>query len=166
MGIGERSGILSLEDALVRLRVRCTEGPTEKEPALLEQAKELVAASINMRHFALRRFAHKSGIHIHGVLCDPAHYEVEDPAATGEQRAIVLSKLIGRAGLRRMLSRSGIVAAESVLERLLETVKSDEFLELSDTTEISRYLVDRCRRILNASQTSSRCVPYHVSASL
>jgi len=131
--------------------------------ALLDQAKDLVRASINAPHYAHRRFAHKSGIHIHGVLCDPAQYEAEDPETTGEQRTIVLSKLIGRAGLRRMLSRCGIEAADGVLEQILDIVKTDEFLELSDAQEIGRYLEDHHRRILNAEQTSSTRNRHHLS---
>lgn len=151
MGIGERAGLISTEDAMVRLKPRGQEGPSEAELVLLEQAQDLVAASINWRHFASRRFAHKSGIHIHGVLRDPASYEAGDPAAAGEERTIVLSKLIGRAGLRRMLSRGGIDAAEGVLDQVLALVKSDEFLELSDAREISRYLEGHCRRVRSAA---------------
>jgi 2-isopropylmalate synthase len=153
MGVGERSGIVSLEDAVVRLRPG---GPKVEELALLEQAKDLVAASINMRHFARRRFAHKSGIHIHGVLCDPARYEAEDPERTGEQRTIVLSKLIGRSGLRRMLSWGGIEAADAVLEQILDRVKSDEFLELSDTQEIIHYLEGHRQTLSDNAQKSRK----------
>jgi isopropylmalate/homocitrate/citramalate synthase len=156
MGIGERSGLLSIEDALVRLRYRGEEGPKAEELALLEQAKDLVAASINMQHFALRRFAHKSGIHIHGVLCDPARYEAEDPERTGEQRTIVLSKLIGRSGLRRMLSWGGIEAADAVLEQILDRVKSDEFLEMTDTQEIIDYLEEHLQALSNNTQMSCK----------
>jgi len=166
MGIGERSGLVSLQDAVVRLRPREARRPSEKERTALQQAEELVAASINMRHFARRRYAHKSGIHIHGVLCDPAQYEAEDPTRIGDQRTFVLSKLIGRSGLRRMLSRCGIEAADGMLERLLETVKSDEFLELSDAQEISRYLEDHHRRILNAAQTGSALDQHQLSTFL
>ncbi len=162
MGIGERSGLLSIEDAVVRLKLRGEEGPKVEELALLEQAKDLVTASINMRHFARRRFAHKSGIHIHGVLCDPAQYEAEDPDRTGEQRTIVLSKLIGRAGLRRMLSWGGIEAADGVLEQLLDTVKSDEFLELADAKEIIRYMEGHYQRIINNARASRRLLQHHL----
>ena len=155
MGIGERSGLLSIEDAVVRLRLRGEGGPTAEEMALLVQAKYLVAASINMRHFTRRRFAHKSGIHIHGVLCDPAQYEPAAPESTGQQRTIVLSKLIGRAGLRRMLSWGGIEATDAVLEQLLERVKSDEFLELTDTHEIIHYLEGH-RQLLSYTAQSNR----------
>ncbi len=156
MGIGERSGLLSIGDAMGRLKPRGPEGPTTEELALLERARSLVAASINTRHFARRRFAHKSGIHIHGVLCDPSQYEAEDPERTGVQRTIVLSKLIGRAGLRRMLSWAGIEAADGTLEQLLHAVKSDEFLELADAKEITRYLEDHYQLVYNNAQSSRK----------
>ena len=152
LGVGERAGLLPIED-VVRLR---SAGSGAEETALLEQAKGLVAASINMRHFARRRFAHKSGIHIHGVLFDPAQYESVDPGRVGEQRTVVLSKLIGRAGLRRMLSWGGIEAADRVLEQLLRTVKNDEFLELTDTQEIIRYLGSHHRRLADYAQSGSK----------
>lgn len=151
MGIGERAGLLSIEDAVVRLTHQREKRPPAEKLALLDESTDLVAASINRRHFARRHFAHKSGIHIHGVLCDPACYEAGDPAATGEERTIVLSKLIGRAGLRRLLTRGGIEATEGVLDQILALVKSDEFLELSDAREISRYLEGHCRRIRSAA---------------
>jgi isopropylmalate/homocitrate/citramalate synthase len=164
MGIGERSGLLSTDDAVVRLRPRGPEGPKAEELALLEEATGLVASSINMRHFARRRYAHKSGIHIHGVLCDPSWYEAEGPERTGEQRTLVLSKLIGRAGLRRMLSWAGIEATDGVLEKLLDMVKSDEFLELTDTREIIRYLEDRYKRIFNSAQACRKRLPHKLPA--
>ena len=164
MGIGERSGLLSLNDAVVRLKPRGHEGPKAYELALLEEARDLVAASVNMLHFARRQFAHKSGIHIHGVLRDPAYYEAQDPERTGEQRTIVLSKLIGRAGLRRMLSWAGIEATDGVLEKLLDMVKSDEFLELTDTREIIRYLEDRYKRIFNSAQACRKRLPHKLPA--
>jgi isopropylmalate/homocitrate/citramalate synthase len=161
MGIGERSGIVSLEDAIARRKAGSlkAEGQT-----FLRQAKDLVAASINMRHFRSRRFAHKSGIHIHGVLCDPGQYESVDPARVGEHRTIVLSKLIGRAGLRRMLSWSGIEATEGVMEELLSLVKSDEYLELADTTDIIQYLDCSCRRIFNTAQATRKRARHQLPA--
>ena len=74
----------------------------------MKLARELVSESINHLHFEQRAFAHKSGLHIHGILQDPVSYESVDPALSGQHRSIVLSKLMGRAGLRSVLSRFGI----------------------------------------------------------
>jgi 2-isopropylmalate synthase len=142
LGIGERAGLVALEDLLVRSEKG--EARTEKsghhyaEP--LKLARELVSGSINHRHFEQRAFAHKSGLHIHGILQDPIHFEPVDPALSGHHRSIVLSKLMGRAGLRSVLSRFGIEDNDGNLTRILDRIKSEEFLELSETQEIGAYL--------------------------
>jgi 2-isopropylmalate synthase len=74
------------------------------------------------------------------VLQDPVHYEPLDPALSGNHRLIVLSKLMGRAGLRNVLSRFGIEEKDGNLLRILDRIKSDEFLELADAQEIGAYL--------------------------
>jgi hypothetical protein len=47
---------------------------------------------------------------------------------------------MGRAGLRNVLSRFGIEEDEGNLMRILDRIKSDEFLELADVREIGAYL--------------------------
>ena len=142
LGIGERAGLVALEDLLAWSKngVLHTEksGPHYAEP--LKLARELVSDSINRGHFDQRAFAHKSGLHIHGILQDPVHFEPMDPALSGCQRSIVLSKLMGRAGLRSLLSRFGIEVNEGHLLRILDRIKSEEFLELAETQEIGAYL--------------------------
>jgi 2-isopropylmalate synthase len=142
LGIGERAGLVALEDLLAW--AKNSEMRTEKighpyaEP--LKLARMLVSESINLRHFEQRAFAHKSGLHIHGILQDPVHYEPMDPAVSGHHRSIVLSKLMGRAGLRSVLSRFGIENDDGNLMRILDRIKSEEFLELAEVQEIGAYL--------------------------
>jgi 2-isopropylmalate synthase len=142
LGIGERAGLVALEDLLARSKQG--EVQTEKiglhyaEP--LRLARELISDSINRRHFEQRAFAHKSGLHIHGILQDPVHYEPVDPALSGGHRLIVLSKLMGRAGLRNVLSRFGIEDNDGNLKRILARIKSEEFLELAGAQEIGAYM--------------------------
>ncbi len=142
LGIGERAGLVALEDLLAWSKQG--EARTEKigchyaEP--LKLARELISDSINHRHYEQRAFAHKSGLHIHGILQDPIHYEPVDPALSGGNRLIVLSKLMGRAGLRSVLSRFGIEDSDGNLMRILDRIKSDEFLEMTDAREIGAYL--------------------------
>jgi 2-isopropylmalate synthase len=142
LGIGERAGLVALEDLLDWSNNG--ESRTDKidrryaEP--LKLARELISESINHSHFEQRVFAHKSGLHIHGILQDPVHYEPVDPALSGHHRLIVLSKLMGRAGLRNVLFRFGIDENEGNLRRILDRIKSDEFLEMADAQEIGDYL--------------------------
>ena len=142
LGIGERAGLVALDDLLAWSKngVARTErsGLHYAEP--LKLARELVSESINRRHFEQRAFAHKSGLHIHGILQDPVSYEPVDPTLSGHHRSIVLSKLMGRAGLRSVLSRFGIEDNDGNLMRILDRIKSEEFLELAEPQEIGAYL--------------------------
>ena len=142
LGIGERAGLVALEDLIAwskngEARMEKS-GHKFSEP--LKLARKLVSDSINRRHFEQRAFAHKSGLHIHGILQDPVNYEPVDPALSGHHRSIVLSKLMGRAGLRSVLSRFGIENNDGNLTRILDRIKSEEFLELSEAQEIGAYL--------------------------
>jgi len=142
LGIGERAGIVALEDllALSDKGGACAEQTGRAYENSLKRAQELVSDSINRGHYEQRAFAHKSGIHIHGILQDPVHYEPADPALSGRNRLVVLSKLIGRAGLRNVLSRAGIDDNDENIRRILNRIKSEEFLELADAQEIGAYL--------------------------
>jgi hypothetical protein len=58
-----------------------------------------------------------------------------------------------------LLVREGIEAGDEVLEQILETVKADEFLELTDPGEIFRYLDGlrvRTASVSDACRKSSR----------
>jgi 2-isopropylmalate synthase len=136
LGIGERAGLVALEDLLDWSH----NGEAGTYAGPLKLARELVSGSIDRRHFGQRAFAHKSGLHIHGILQDPVHYEPVDPALSGQHRLIVLSKLMGRAGLRSLLSRFGIEDNDGNIKRILDRIKSDEFLELADGREIGAFL--------------------------
>jgi 2-isopropylmalate synthase len=142
LGIGERAGLVALED-LLDLSNNGKErtdkiGRHYAEP--LKLARKLIFDSIDHRHFEQRAFAHKSGIHIHGILQDPAYYEPMDPTLSESHRLIVLSKLMGRAGLRNILCRFGIEHDDGKFTRILHRIKSDEFLEMADAQEIGAYL--------------------------
>jgi isopropylmalate/homocitrate/citramalate synthase len=124
---------------------------------VLQAATDLAAASIDWNRFALRRFAHKSGIHVHGIQCDPRLYEQESPGAGGGRRIIVLSKLIGKTGLRLLLSRFGFKFDEAGIERVLSMIKSEDRLELAESAEVMRY-VQACGLPQREECVGSGCV--------
>lgn len=147
LGIGERMGLAPLEKILAWVKkggMQEEKGPGQGSEKIAK-AIGLVAGSIDHGHFAQRAFAHKSGIHINGVLKDPASYEAVDPASRGGGRLFVLSKLVGRSGLRMISSRRGFEFDDEELDEILEQVKSDEFLETADDGEITLYLTARMR---------------------
>lgn len=138
-GIGERMGLVPLERVLAFLD---NKNRRAYSTAPLLEAVRLLTGCINVDHFRSRRFAHKSGIHINGMIKDPASYERVGSNYGGE-RMFVLSKLIGRSGLQMMLSRYGFKTDEGNVQFLLEQIKSEEMLETANEEEICRYFTDR-----------------------
>ncbi len=142
MGIGERAGIVSFEKvlALARDRRLIDDSSYRLKMRSVKRAAVLVASCLNHERYSLRRCAHKSGIHINGVLKDPAAYEAADPSATGDERILVLSKFIGRSGLRKLLGSNGFQADKEIIDLMLTRVKADEMLELFEPSDIKAYL--------------------------
>ena len=68
-------------------------------------------------------FAHEAGLHVAGILKEPATYEPYDPAEVGGSRRIVVGKHAGRASLRLALHASGIEPDEATLPLLLDRVR-------------------------------------------
>ncbi|MGZ8408361.1 MAG: homocitrate synthase [Hyphomicrobium sp.] len=99
-GLGERAGNAPLEEVVVALEqlygLRCGVAAEKLAmiSALVEQAsgrpvpagKSIVGAAV---------FTHESGIHVHGLLRDPANYQALDPQALGRRHQIVLGKHSG-----------------------------------------------------------------------
>jgi isopropylmalate/homocitrate/citramalate synthase len=140
LGIGERKGLVRLEDMICRPERGAASSCADlRRDAALASARELVQSSIDLGRFNLRHYAHKSGIHIHGILRDPRQYEPEDPSMKNGRRLIVLSKLIGRSGLRLLIARYGFHADDAGLDALLSRIKSDDRLELANPNDIVRY---------------------------
>lgn len=141
LGVGERVGIVRLEQALEILNRtgRIDNYAYDRKNGFITQTAMLVASCINGENYALRRRAHKSGVHINGVLKDTAMYETDDPKLTGDRRIIVLSKLIGRSGLQHMLRSYGYWADGPTTQCILKKIKNEEMLELFEKEKIEDY---------------------------
>lgn len=133
LGIGERTGLVPLECVM--------NGRAQHQIDALAKAVKLVGSCIDQDHYNNRRFAHKSGIHINGMIKDPASYEPTGAENAGRQRLFVLSKLIGRSGLQALLSRHGFHHVD-VMD-FLRRIKSEEMLELAGPEDICRYFRER-----------------------
>lgn len=68
-------------------------------------------------------FAHESGIHVDGIVKDPATYEVIPPEEVGQQRKLVIGKHSGAASLQIRFSQWGIRLSREEASRLLESVR-------------------------------------------
>jgi len=87
-------------------------------------------------------FSHESGVHVRGILLDPASYEPFSPQSIGRtKREFVVGKHSGRTALRHTLSRYGLKLDEAALahlnsevrfkaERLARSLSEEELLVL------------------------------------
>jgi 2-isopropylmalate synthase len=70
-------------------------------------------------------FAHESGIHQHGVLKNPATYEIMDPASVGRRGDIVMGKHSGRAAFKHTLATLGLDLNPPAFERAFNQLKAE-----------------------------------------
>jgi len=127
-GFGERSGNVPLEQLAAALKflygrdigIR-TEGlaPLARTVARISR----VSLPSNAPLVGTGVFTHKAGIHIAGVLAEPATYEPVPPESVGNRRRIVLGKHSGRAAARALLLAAGRKADDSSVDRLLRQAK-------------------------------------------
>ncbi|HEV2790959.1 MAG TPA: alpha-isopropylmalate synthase regulatory domain-containing protein, partial [Solirubrobacterales bacterium] len=71
-------------------------------------------------------FAHKGGMQVAGVEADARTFEHIDPAAVGNQRAILPSELSGKATIRAQAERVGLEMDDEAAARAIEQLKRRE----------------------------------------
>lgn len=128
LGLGERAGNAALEEIAAGLmrfhpsgsNVRLTQLPHLAEIVAraarraIPEGKAIVGANA---------FRHESGIHVDGLIKDPATYEALSPAIFGRVREIVLGKHSGLASVSSALQSLGISTDKSHLQAVLMQVR-------------------------------------------
>src|SRR5262249_30068473 len=71
-------------------------------------------------------FAHKGGMHVHGIARTPASYEHLDPAAVGNERRILLSELSGQSNILAKTTRYQITHDRALMAKILGRVQDLE----------------------------------------
>ena len=71
-------------------------------------------------------FAHKGGMHVHGVRKNAASYEHIDPATVGNERRVLVSELSGKSNIAEKLSEYGLEQDGDLLARVLDRVQDLE----------------------------------------
>jgi homocitrate synthase NifV len=129
LGLGERAGNAALEEVVAGL-AHVERRATRVDSACFAALAQIVAAAAGRSIpegkpiVGGAAFMHESGIHVSGLLRDPASYQAIAPEPFGRTREIVLGKHSGRAGLRYTLSRLGIDLHERELPPLLARVRA------------------------------------------
>jgi 2-isopropylmalate synthase len=128
-GIGERAGNACFEEVVMALVARA--GEYRVEPGI--DTRHIMATSAlvarlsgfpvapNKAVVGANAFAHESGIHQHGMLCDRATYQILDPASVGAAGIdLRLGKLSGRHAVRFRLEQLGREPDDDALERVYQ----------------------------------------------
>src|ERR1700729_3874271 len=142
-GIGERAGNCSLEEVVMALKTREAffNVTTGIQTNRLYPTARLVSSITGMpipRNKAVvgeNAFAHEAGIHQHGMLKNPATYEILRPEDVGLSRShLVLGKHSGRHAFRERVKALGFDLDEAEFNRVFEEFKAlaDKKKELFD----------------------------------
>ena len=71
-------------------------------------------------------FAHKGGMHVHGVRKNAASYEHIDPTTVGNERRVLVSELSGKSNIAEKLAEYGLEQDQALLARVLDRVQDLE----------------------------------------
>lgn len=128
-GLGERAGNAPLEEVVMALR-HLGGGPTGISPQHLPQVSRLVAqasgrpVAINKSIVGEGVFTHESGIHVSGLLRDPANYQTIDPGELGRSHQLVLGKHSGSAAVRWAYRQVGLALDQEQARLILPLVRA------------------------------------------
>jgi len=127
-GLGERAGNAPLEEVVMALwRLHGIESGVEttRFPAIsrlvVDASGRAVAANKSIVGEAV--FTHESGLHVDGLLKDPATYESFDPAEVGRDRRLVLGKHSGSHGVKHAYAQLGIHLQERETPQVLALIR-------------------------------------------
>ncbi|MDR2558635.1 MAG: citramalate synthase [Oscillospiraceae bacterium] len=135
IGIGERTGNANLAVLIANLQLKlgysCV--PAESLPLLKETAHFIaetanIALPNSMPYVGSSAFAHKGGMHVDGVLKDPATFEHITPASVGNERNFLLSEVSGRAVTFAKLEKiiPGLQKTDPLVQTLTTKIKELE----------------------------------------
>ena len=132
-GYGERCGNANLVSIIpglqLKLGFRCLS--PDRLATLTETAHLIdeicnVTADPNQPYVGRNAFAHKGGMHVAGVQADPRTFEHVDPAAVGNDRAVLISELAGKGSVQARAEQGGVDMDGQAAARVVERVKALE----------------------------------------
>jgi 2-isopropylmalate synthase len=171
-GLGERCGNVDLCSVVANLALKCR-GYEVLAPAKIEHITELSryvyeTANMNFRSnqpfVGMSAFAHKGGMHVHGVRKNATSYEHVDPATVGNERRVLISELSGKSNIAEKLTEFGLEQDDELLARVLDRVQDleNEGYQFEAAEASFVLLVERLAR---RSRTWFEVVAFHVNVS-
>jgi len=132
-GIGERCGNVDLVSVIANLSLKL--GCELLRPGSLEHLTELsryVYEIANMNYRANQpfvgasAFAHKGGMHAHGIARTTASYEHINPAQVGNERRILVSELSGQSSILAKTTKYALANDKALMAKVLNQVQDLE----------------------------------------
>ena len=132
-GIGERCGNADLVSIIANLALK--RGHDVLRPGSLDHLTEVSRyvyeiANMNFRSgqpfVGMSAFAHKGGMHAHGVARNTASYEHIDPAMVGNERRILVSELSGQSSILAKTAKYAIAHDKAAMAKILTRVQDLE----------------------------------------
>ncbi len=132
-GIGERCGNADLVSIIANLALK--RGHEVLRPGSLAHLTEVSRyvyeiANMNFRSgqpfVGMSAFAHKGGMHAHGVARNTASYEHIDPAQVGNERRILVSELSGQSSILAKTAKYAIANDKAAMAKILNRVQDLE----------------------------------------
>ncbi len=169
-GLGERCGNVDLCSVLGNLALKypafevLSRGKLEHLTELSRYVYE--TANMNFRpsqpFVGASAFAHKGGMHVHGIRKNATTYEHVIPAAVGNERRVLISELSGKSNVAEKLKEYGLEQDGSlhalVLDRVQELENEGYQFEASDASFV--LLV---QRLAKRHRAWFEPLGYHVS---
>jgi 2-isopropylmalate synthase len=130
-GLGERCGNVDLCSVVANLALKYPDYSV-LFPGKLEQLTELSryiyeTANMNFRpdqpFVGSSAFAHKGGMHVHGVRKNSISYEHVDPTTIGNVRRVLISELSGKSNIAEKLDDYGVKRDPEFVARVLDRVQ-------------------------------------------
>ncbi len=133
-GIGERCGNVDLCSVVANLSLKGL-GYQVLSPGQLAHLTEVSrfvyeVANMNFRpgqpFVGASAFAHKGGMHVHGVRKNASSYEHIEPTTVGNERRVLVSELSGKSNISEKLGEYGLEGNPELLSRVLDRVQEME----------------------------------------
>lgn len=171
-GIGERCGNVDLCSVIANLALK-RRGYDLLQPGKLAHLTEVSryvyeTANMNFRSgqpfVGTSAFAHKGGMHVHGIRKNASSYEHIDPSLVGNERRVLVSELSGKSNIAEKLGEYGLEQDSELLAKVLDRVQDLENEGYQfEAAEASFVLL--VERLAGRETTWFERIGYHVSVS-
>ncbi|KON27357.1 2-isopropylmalate synthase [miscellaneous Crenarchaeota group archaeon SMTZ-80] len=161
-GLGERTGIASISELTVALRVIYNIDTVELSElpslSLLVEKSSGIVLSPNTPIIGENAFVHKAGVHVAGVLENPMTYEGFPPDLIGRHRDIIIDKYTGIHAVKSRLEKLGISLQKDQIANIVQEIKNSSRLTRfrdADIIELSEKI---------SGQNFSARIPHKIEA--